>query len=155
MINQFDQNNQKETIPEPQPNFQWLILKSGLIYFSIVFAVGFLLGTIRLLWVVPYVGTRVAELMEMPLLFIAIVMIANWLVQRLAIPPLFWVRLGMGLVALVCLLGSEFGPVLYLRGLSITDYLATRDPISGAVYYWMLGIFTVMPWLISQRKQES
>ncbi len=152
MLNQFDRNSQKTTLVDSKSQLQCLTLKSGLLYFTIVFAIGFLLGTIRVLWVVPYVGILVAELMEMPLMLIAIVMTTNWLVQRLSIPPLWWVRLGMGFVALVCLLGVEFGPVLYLRGLSITDYLSTRNPIAGAVYYWMLGVFTVMPWLISQRK---
>lgn len=155
MINQFDRNRQKIVVLDSKSKLQWLTLKAGLLYFAIVFAVGFLLGTIRVLWIVPYTGTRVAELMEMPLMFIAIVMTANWLVQRLSIPPLFWIRLGMGFVALLCLLGAEFGPVLYLRGLSMADYLSTRDPLSGAVYSWMLGIFTVMPWLIALRKPRS
>src|SRR5438876_5028581 len=47
----------------------------------------------------------------------------------------------MGGIALVFLLVAEFGFVLWLRGLSIREYLATRDPVSGTVYYVMLGIF--------------
>ena len=47
-------------------------------------------------------------------------------------------RLGMGLVALGLMLVAEFGLVLWLRGLSIKEYLATRDPVSGTVYYVML-----------------
>ena len=42
------------------------ILKAGVLYFALVFGAGFVLGTIRTLWVVPRVGTRKAELMETP-----------------------------------------------------------------------------------------
>jgi hypothetical protein len=45
-----------------------MILKAGLIYFAIVFGAGFVLGTIRTLWVVPRLGTRMAELMETPIM---------------------------------------------------------------------------------------
>jgi hypothetical protein len=127
MANQTDRRNEKniylsptdaksEIDPSFKPKLRRLIFKSGLLYFSIVFGVGFVLGTIRVLWVVPHFGTRTAELMEMPLMLIAIVATARWLVPRLAIPPILWIRLGMGLVALGFLLVAEFGGVLYLRG---------------------------------------
>ena len=38
------------------------ILKAGVLYFALVFGAGFVLGTIRILWVVPSFGTRMAEL---------------------------------------------------------------------------------------------
>ena len=40
--------------------------------------------------------------------------------------------------ALALLLVAEFGLALWLRGLSIREYLATRDPVSGTVYYVMV-----------------
>jgi hypothetical protein len=60
----------------------------------------------------------------------------------------------MGLVALCFLLVAEFGGVLYLRGMTIAEYFATRDPVSGTLYYAMLGVFAAMPWLVSQRRTE-
>ncbi len=38
------------------------ILKPGVLYFAVVFGVGFVLGPIRILWVVPRLGARMAEL---------------------------------------------------------------------------------------------
>jgi hypothetical protein len=136
------------------PNSQWLVLKAGLLYFSIVFGIGFVLGIIRVLWAVPHFGTRVAELLEMPFMLIAIVVTARWLVQRLALPSRLWARLGMGLIALSLLLVTEFSVVLYLRGMTIAEYFATRDPVSGTLYYAMLVVFATMPWLVSGRKTE-
>jgi type IV secretory pathway TrbD component len=54
----------------------------------------------------------------------------------------------MGCISLVLMLVAELGLVLWLRGLSIKEYLATRDPVSGTVYYVMLGVFAVMPLLV-------
>ena len=57
----------------------------------------------------------------------------------------------MGGIAVGLLLIAEFGFVLWLRGLSIKEYLATRDPVSGTVYYVMLGVFAIMPMLVVKR----
>jgi type IV secretory pathway TrbD component len=57
----------------------------------------------------------------------------------------------MGCVGLALMLVAEFGLVLWLRGLPISEYLASRDPVSGTVYYVMLGIFCIMPLLVSPR----
>ena len=31
------------------------------------------------------------------------------------------------------------------------EYLATRDPVSGAVYYAMLAVFAIMPLHVARR----
>ena len=127
------------------------IMKAGVLYFALVFGAGFVLGPIRILWVVPRFGTRIAELMEAPIMFAVIIVTARWIVRRLAVPYTLSIRLGMGCVALGLLLVAEFTLVLWLRGLSISDYLASRDPVSGTVYYMMLGVFAIMPLLVARR----
>jgi hypothetical protein len=62
------------------------ILKAGLTYFAIVFGMGFVFGAIRTVWVVPHVGTRLAELMETPLMFVVTIVTARWIVLHLALP---------------------------------------------------------------------
>lgn len=126
------------------------IVKAGFLYFSIVFGTGFILGTLRTLWVVPHFGRRVAELMEAPLMFTATYFAARWVVRRLGVPFAFARRLAMGSLALVLMLFMEFTVVLWFQGLSIRESLATRDPVSGTVYYVLLGAFAVMPVLIGR-----
>ncbi|GAB4379704.1 MAG: hypothetical protein Kow00121_34360 [Elainellaceae cyanobacterium] len=46
------------------------ILRAAVLYFTLVFGTGFILGVIRVLWVVPYLGTRWAELLEMPIMLV-------------------------------------------------------------------------------------
>ncbi len=127
------------------------ILKAGVLYFTLVFGAGFVLGIIRTLWVVPRFGTRMAELMETPIMLVVTIVVARWIVHRLVLPSVPSSRLGMGFVALGLMLVAEFGFVLWLRGLSIREYLATRDPVSGTVYYLMLGVFAIMPLLVARR----
>ena len=127
------------------------ILKAGALYFALVFGAGFVLGTVRTLWVVPRFGMRIAELTETPIMLVVTIAAARWIVHRLAVPSVPSSRLGMGFVALGLMLVAEFGFVLWLRGLSIREYLATRDPVSGTVYYVMLGVFAIMPLLVARR----
>jgi hypothetical protein len=125
-------------------------LSTGARYFAIVFGAGFALGPIRVLWLVPRVGTRAAELLEAPLM-LAVIVFAARLVGRVAPPPTPAERLGAGLVALGLVLVAEGTLVLPLRGLSVGEYLATRDPVSGAVYAGTLGVLAVMPLLVRRR----
>jgi hypothetical protein len=127
------------------------ILKAGVLYFALVFGAGFVLGPIRILWVVPRFGTRMAELMETPIMFGVVILAARWIIRRRAAPAKPSSRLGMGCVTLGLLLVAEFTLVLWLRGLSVREYLASRDPVSGTVYYVMLGVFAIMPLLVARR----
>jgi hypothetical protein len=127
------------------------ILKAGVVYFAIVFNAGFVFGAIRTIWVAPRIGTRRAELLETPLMLIVTIVGARWTLLRLAVPPWLSARLAMGGIALGFMLSAEFGLVRWLRGLTIRTYLASRDPVSGAVYYVMLGVFAVMPSFLVRR----
>ncbi len=127
------------------------ILKAGIIYFALVFGVGFVLGSVRTLWVVPRFGARTAELMETPIMFMVTIVAARWVVRRLAVPPKPSNRLGMGCIGLGLMLVAEFTLVLWLRGVSINEYLASRDPVSGTVYYLMLGVLCIMPLLVARK----
>ncbi len=127
------------------------MLAAGLYYFAIVFGAGFLLGVVRVAWVAPALGDRAAELAEMPLMFLVIVLAARWVVVRFRLPPALWPRLGVGLVALALLLLAEFGLVLPLRGLSPEAYFAQRDPVAAAAYYAILAVLAVVPVLVARR----
>ena len=66
--------------PKPErgePNVDMPILKAALFYFAIVVGFAFVLGTIRTLWIVPNIGTRTAELIELPIMFIVSIFAAH------------------------------------------------------------------------------
>jgi hypothetical protein len=107
------------------------VLKAGILYFAIVFRAGFLLGPIRILWVVPRIGARTAEVLEAPIMLATTIVVAWWITRRFPVPRALSSRLGMGVVALVLMLIAKFGFVLWLRSLSIRDYLAGRRSGGG------------------------
>ena len=127
------------------------ILKAGALYFALVFAAGCVLGPFRILWAVPRFGERMGELMETPIMLVVIILAARWIARRVIASPAPSTLLGVGCVALGFLLVAEFTAVLWLRGLTIGEYFASRDPVSGAVYIVMLGVFAVMPLLAARR----
>jgi hypothetical protein len=126
-------------------------LKVGCSYFALVFATGFALGAVRTLWVAPQLGARAAELVEMPIMLLVMVVAARWLVRRhrRVDSPATW--LAAGLIGLALMLLAEFGLVGWLRGLSLAEYVATRDPVSGAAYGAVLCVFALLPLLLSRR----
>jgi hypothetical protein len=126
-------------------------LKAGLLYFVIVFGAGFILGPMRILLLVPRLGERTAELIEAPIMLIVITLAARWITRRLEVDRAVASRLGMGCFGLGLMLVAEFALVLWLRGLTPTEYFATRDPVSGTVYYLLLLVFALMPLLVAKR----
>jgi hypothetical protein len=129
-----------------------LIRKAGLLYFLIVFGTGFVLGFVRSVWAVPRLGSRAAELAEMPVMLMVIIAAARWIVRRLPESLSRSDLFAVGLIALALLLIAEFSIVLWLRGLSAWDYLASRDPVSGAAYYLLLVLFAFMPLLLWRKR---
>lgn len=126
-----------------------LILEAGMLYFGVVFGVGFVLGAIRTLWIVPRIGNRKAELGELPFMIAVSFLAARYVVARLAIPPTPQPRLELGGVALALMLAAEFGLMLKLRRISLKEYFAERDPVSGTAYYLALLLFAILPLLLA------
>lgn len=128
------------------------VLKAGILYFALVFSAGFALGPLRILYAVPRFGTRVAELIETPIMLVVIFLAARWIIRRFALPSGSPTRLGMGFLALKLLITAEFAVVLWLGDMSIREYISNRDPVSGTIYYISLTLFALMPLLVSRKR---
>lgn len=126
------------------------LLRAAAAYFGLVFAVGFALGIWRTLLLAPRLGERWAELLEMPLMVGASYLAARWVVRRFAVPRDARSRLYVGFAALGLLLIAELLVVLLVQRASLAEYVAGRDPISGAVYLLALLLFALMPWLVGR-----
>ena len=82
-------------------------------------------------------------------MLLIIVFAAKWLVRRFSLGP---TALPVGFLALGLMIAFEFTLVLWLRGLTLTEYFRERDPVASLVYYLMLLLFAVMPFLVSARQ---
>jgi hypothetical protein len=125
-----------------------------MLYFGLVFGAGFVLGIMRTLWLVPFVGERSAELIETPFMVIVVWLAARFIVGRMKALTLAH-RLAIGVLALLLLLLAELGVVMLLRDQSLGEYVATRDPVSGAVYLLALALFAAAPTLVGRKGSRS
>jgi hypothetical protein len=123
-------------------------------YFGLVFAAGFVLGSIRVPLLVPRLGVRLAELLEMPFMLAVIVLAARFVVRRfeLATRPRRDALLAGGL-ALVLLLAAEALVAVVIAGQTVRAYVAGRDPVAGSVYAALLIVFAALPALFARGRR--
>jgi hypothetical protein len=121
------------------------ILRAALVYWAVVFALGFVLGTIRVLWLAPAAGLIPATLMELPVMFGASWLASGWLVRRFAINSAGG-GLAVGVLAFALLVAAESTLGVAMMGMTPAQWLAEfRQPhallgLAGQV------LFALMPW---------
>lgn len=131
------------------------VSRAAATYFGLVFGAGFIFALIRVPFLLPRLGVRYSELLEMPLMFVVIIWSARFVVRRFALGPALGVRLSVGCVALALLILAELAVAYYFQGQSPDDNIATRDAVSGGVYLAMLGLFALMPLLVLRRSGSA
>lgn len=119
---------------------------SGL-YFTIVFGAGFILGPIRVLLLEPRLGTRIAELLEMPVMLLVIWVAAGWISQRFTQDLSASERLSVGALAVLGVLIADISVGVFLREMSVAEVFLRRDAISSIAYYGLLAFCAILPWL--------
>ncbi len=122
-------------------------IRAGFVYFAIVFGTGFALGVVRVPFLVPRVGERWAELMEMPIMAVTIFFAAGYILRRFPEINLRCRALVVGLLALSLAVCAELGLAVFLQSQSVAEYFRSRDKVSGSVYLAMLAAFALMPRL--------
>ncbi|MDX1925211.1 MAG: hypothetical protein SFV81_01755 [Pirellulaceae bacterium] len=117
----------------------------ALTYFAILFAIGFVLGTLRVMLLVPSLGPRNAELLEIPVMLVAIFFVGRWIARHCQGRKQ---AVGVGCMALALLLSAEVMLAAILFRKSPMEALLDKDPVSGAAYYVSLLLFAIMPaWM--------
>ena len=129
-------------------------LRPALLYFALVLGTGFVLGTIRVPFLVPRLGERYAELLEMPFMFVAIVLAARFVARRFQLPPDPSMRLKVGFLALALSVGAELLLATVLQSRSLAEFITSRDPVSGSVYLGMLLLFALMPAILARQDRD-
>jgi hypothetical protein len=122
-------------------------IRAGVLYLALVFGTGFVLGVFRVMFVVPRIGERWAELAEMPVMAAAIFFSARYVLRRFPEIRTPGRSLVVGILALVLMVCAELGLAVVLQERTLGEYLAGRDKVSGAVYLAMLVLFALMPRL--------
>jgi hypothetical protein len=127
------------------------IVAAALLYFTIVFGVGFMMGPIRVLVLEPGLGELWAVACEAPLMLAAIVLAARWVPRATGLDKNFTPLSLMGLLALVLQQLADFAVGIGLRGLSVAQQLAHFATPQGLIYAALLLAFLAMPVLVNRR----
>jgi hypothetical protein len=121
------------------------ILRAAIAYWAVVFALGFVLGTIRVLWLAPQVGMLPATLIELPVMLGASWLASGWLLRRFEIAG-GGEALAVGLLAFVLLMAAEYALGVGMMGLTVGQWLADFGQPHAAVGLTGQIVFALMPW---------
>ena len=128
---------------------------AALAYFGIVLGTGFVLGMIRVPFVVPRIGERWAELAEMPVMAVVIFFAAGFILRRFPEIRSPARSLAAGFLALALVISAELGLAVALQDQTLAEFIQGRDKVSGSVYLGLLLVFAVMPRLRLRGHQRS
>ncbi|HEX3483686.1 MAG TPA: hypothetical protein VHT51_01410 [Micropepsaceae bacterium] len=106
---------------------------AGFWYFAIVFAAGFLLGTLRVLYVIPHLGETGAVLIELPLMLVISWIACGALLRRMSIPQHAGLRLVMGGVAFVLLMLAEMALAWFVLSRTPEAFIQSFASPNGAI----------------------
>lgn len=121
--------------------------KAGVVYFLIVFAAGFALGTLRVLVVIPRLGELAAVALELPAMLAASWFAAAWVTRSFAVPARRGPRLTMGAVAFAVLMLAEFALAVFAFGRTPSAYAETFRTASGLLGLSGQILFALCPVL--------
>jgi hypothetical protein len=111
----------------------------------IVFAAGFVLGTLRVTVVVPQLGVLTAVLIELPIMLAISWLMCRRIVTRYAVPGTLMTRVAMGGIAFTCLMAAELGVAVIVFEQSVLEYLASFGTTAGALGLLMQIGFALIP----------
>ena len=127
------------------------ILAAAVLYFAIVFGVGFILGPVRVLWLEPWLGATAAVLCEVPFLVLAMILAARWAPRKAGLAGGIRPLVAMGVSALVLQQIADAAVAMALRGITPSEQIGYFATPAGIVYGAALLAFAAMPAVVNAR----
>lgn len=124
-----------------------MIAAAGLAWFAVMFALGFLLGPIRILLLEPRLGMAGAVAVEAVPMLLAMSLLAPRVARLCAVPAGLSARLAMGGIGLALLVLAETLMGALLRNRGPEFWLERPQTLDGQIYLALLAVFALMPAL--------
>jgi hypothetical protein len=118
---------------------------AAITYWAVVFALGFVLGTVRVLWVIPRVGLMPATLLELPIILTASWFASGWILRRFAIASR-GEALILGVLAFAILMAAECALAGVLSGETPAQWLAGLRQPHALLGLAGQAVFALLPW---------
>jgi hypothetical protein len=126
------------------------ILISACLYFVIVFGVGFLLGPIRVLWLELSIGKTAAVAIETPFLLAAMIFATRQVPKWTGLDASIGSLAAMGIGALVLQQIADIAVAIGLRGMTLSEQIASFAKPEGLIYLSLIVLFAAMPVLVNR-----
>lgn len=118
---------------------------AGAVYFLAVFAAGFVIGAIRVLWVAPRTGALAAVALELPVMLAIAWVVTGLLLPRFLPGAGLAERATMGLVAFSLLLPAEIALGVWGFGQSLAMVMGGFATAPGALGLFGQVLFAAIP----------
>ena len=119
--------------------------RAGALYFLGVFALGFLLGGVRLMLLVPWLGELVAVLVEVPVILLGCWVLCRRAIVQTGLSSRKPERLVMGATAFIYLLLAETVLAAVFFATSPSEYVASLLTPAGAAGLMGQLLFAAFP----------
>jgi hypothetical protein len=134
-------------------------LRAGIVYFASVFALGFVLGTVRTLFVqdAPSGGRLLGVLIELPVMLAASWFFCRYVIRRFEVAPTIAARAVMGALAFGLLFLAELLVGALLFGRTPGEHFALyRDPsyALGLAAQIAFGLMPLVQVRLGERTRE-
>ena len=123
---------------------------AGATYFAIVFACGFVFGTVRVLVLAPLLGTMAAVLVELPLIVTVAWLTCQRLTDWFLVPRRIGPGLMMGGVAFIMLMTAEASLSVMVFQKSLATFAVALTSLPGALGLAGQVAFGVFPLILTR-----
>lgn len=130
-----------------------MAFKVGFLYFLIAFVIAFVMGVVRVTFVIPFVGELCAVLIEVPLMIFVSWKVSAWVMLRYFSDRAVKDYLVVGSIAFLLLMVTEYFLAVFAFGRTSEEYFLSLQTEAGLV--GLLGQigFAAVPWV--QRKMRG
>lgn len=125
------------------------------VYFLLLFALGFGLGTIRVMLVTPHFGVLAATLVEVPLMLAAAYFFCRWAIRRWQVPldtPVRWAMV-LWFIIILFIFEKLLGALLF--GRTVADQWTTLKTAAGLIGLTAQFIAALFPVFVGRSAQPS
>ncbi|MCZ8375597.1 MAG: hypothetical protein O9342_09495 [Beijerinckiaceae bacterium] len=129
-------------------------IAAGAGLFGLVFAAGFLLGTIRELALRPLLGADPARLLELPVMITLSWLSARWILRRAGKRSARW-QFEVGLIAFLLLMAAEMALGILILGRGLSAFIADIFTLTGMLSFLAQALLIVMPRLAASATGSS
>jgi hypothetical protein len=128
---------------------------AGIVYAIAVFAVGFALGAVRVLWLAPRAGPLLAVAVEAPIMLWVSWKISRWCCSRHALGTALAPRAAMGLTAFAALMLLELATSVFVFGNSWSGFLDSFKSAPALVGLAAQLAFAAIPVIQGQQAASA